>query len=321
MGKKYKVVLTDHVYPDLDYEKEMLASVDAELCYLNSLDEKEISDAVVDADALITCYANISANVIKNMTKCRSITKTGIGVNNIDVAQATAQGIHVMNVPDYCIEEVSDHTVALILCTVRQVVKLSHNVAGGNWSMQGASVIRRIKGKTLGLLGFGKIARRTAEKMQPFGMRILAYDPYITTEQMSALNVTKATLEDVLSQADVVSMNLPLTKETDKMANAMFFSRMKKDAFLVNTSRGGLVDEAALYEALVSGEIAGVALDVLNDEVNVASNPLPNCNNVVITPHSAFHSVESTQEMREKVIADVIAVLSEKAPRYPINKI
>jgi len=321
LNKKYKVVLTDHVYPDLEYETEQLAAVNAELCYLNSRDEEAIASAVHDADAVITCYANISASAIRGMTQCRSITKTGIGVNNIDVATATDCGIQVMNVPDYCIEEVSDHTVALIMSMARKVVKLSQNVTEGSWSMKGAGNISRLKGKTLGLLGFGKIARRIAEKMEPFGMKTLSYDPYISAEQMQAYSVTKDSLYEILEQAHVVSLNLPLTKETDHIANEDFFSRMRSDAFLVNTSRGGLVNESALYQAIVSGRISGAALDVLNDEVNITGNPLMGCKNVIITPHSAFYSAESTQELREKVIADVIAVMQGKQPLYPVNKI
>lgn len=321
MDKRFKVVLTDHVYPDLEYEKTRLSDIGAELYFLDSKDEKEIAAAAADADAVITCYANISALVIAGMTKCRIITKTGIGVNNIDVAAASGRGIRVTNVPDYCIEEVSDHTAALIMALARQVPRLARNVAGGAWNMGGAGSIARLRGRTLGLLGFGKIARRTCEKMQSFGMRILCYDPYVSAEQMRDLNATKAELDEILERAHFVSLNLPLTPETERMADDSFFSKMRSDAYFVNTSRGGLVDEGALLRALGAGGIAGAALDVLNDETRVADNPLIRCDNVIITPHAAYYSAESTQELREKVIADVVAVLGGNPPRYQVNRI
>ncbi|MCL2587956.1 MAG: C-terminal binding protein [Oscillospiraceae bacterium] len=316
----YKVLLTDHVYPDLEYEKKALAGVGAELVYLDSKDEATIAAAAVDADAIITCYANITPQVIAGAQKLRSVSKTGIGVNNIDIPAASAKGVRVLNCPDYCIEEVSDHSVALILAVARRIVVLDRATSNGVWSLDGARDMIRLRGKTFGLLGFGRIARMTAEKLKGFGMRTIAYDPYVDADQMAALGVEKAELNDVITQSHIISLNLPLTEETDKMVNDEFLSKMRDDAILVNTSRGGLIDEPALLRALQAGTIIGAGLDVLTDEVNTADNPLMKQPNCIVTPHAAFASIEATQELREKIIADVLLVLEGKEPKNQVNR-
>lgn len=317
---KYKVVMTDTVYPDLELEKKLLAENDAEFVFLGSNDPAVIADAVRDADAVITCYANVSAEAIKGMTKCRSISKTGIGVNNIDVAQATRQGIKVMNVPDYCIEEVSDHTVALLLSLTRRVPFLVRNVQGGDWSLKGCSGISRMDGKVFGLLGFGRIARRVADKVRPYGLKIMAYDPYIHADVMEKVGVQKAEIDEVFANADIISLNLPLTAETTGMINSEAIAKMKDGVIILNTSRGPLVNEADLIEGVSSGKVYGAGLDVICDEVYDAKNPLFSTENILVTPHAAFYSVESTQELREKILADVITVLKGQEPKYQVNR-
>ena len=318
---QYKVVMTDHVYPDLALESKAFAEAGAEFVYLDTKEEKLIASAVADADAVITCYASINADIIKTMRKCRSISKTGIGVNNIDVEQATKQGIRVLNVPDYCIEEVSDATVAQVLALTRRIPFLWDKVRDGEWSLEGNKGISRLNGKTMGFLGFGRIARRAAEKMKPFGVKIIAYDPYVTQESVAGFAVEMVDLEKLFSDADILSLNVPLSAETQDIINKDALKKMKKSAIIVNTARGPLINEANLCDAIREGEIAGAALDVICTETYDERNPLFSLPNVVITPHAAFYSVESTQELREKVLADVLAILEGNAPKYQVNKL
>lgn len=317
---EFKVVLTDHVYPDLELEKKLLTDAGAGLVFIDTKDEAVIAEAVRDADAVITCYANITSSVISKMVKCRSISKTGIGVNNIDVDAATARGIRVMNVPDYCVEEVSDTTVALVLSLARKIPFLLDNVRSGSWSLSGCENISRLSGKVFGLMGFGRIARRAAEKMAPFGVQILAYDPYIDARDMGKTGVRKAEMDELLSKADILSLNLPLTRETEGIIDRHALSLMKRSAILINTARGPLVNEADLCQAVRAGNLAGAGLDVICDEVYDQNNPLFSLPNVIVTPHSAYYSIESTQELREKILADVLAVLSGENPKYQVNK-
>lgn len=316
---QYKVVLTDHVYPDLKLERDILARAGAELDFIDSRDEEVIAKAVVDADILITCYAEITAKVIEGMTKCKSISKTGIGVNNIDLEAATKKGIRVMNVSDYCIEEVSDHTVALTLAGARKLIALNDNVKKGDWSLKGCAGIRRLLGKTFGLLGFGRIARRVAEKIAPFGTRIIACDPYISAEAMATMGVIKAEMDEVYAKSDIISLNLPLTAETKGMINDGALKKMKPNAVIINTSRGPLINESDLCRAVRDGVIAGAALDVICDERYDLDNPIFSTPGIILTPHSAFYSVESTRELREKILADVLTVLDGGEPKYQVN--
>jgi len=291
---KYKVVMTDHVYPDLELEKKLLNENDAEFVFLNSKDPAVIAPAVVDADAVITCYANISEDIIKGMTKCRSISKTGIGVNNIDATQASKQGIKVLNCTDYCIEEVSDHTVALLLAVARKVVTLANNVSGGQWSLDNCyGGISRLKGKTFGLLGFGRIARCVAEKVKPYGMNIIAYDPYIPADVMSNMGVTKAEIDEVFAQADIISLNLPLTPETKGMINAEAIAKMKDGVIIVNTSRGPLINEPDLVAAVNSGKVAGAGPTLSATKFTMPTTPCspPRTSSSLLTPLSTLLSL------------------------------
>lgn len=318
---KYKVVMTDHVYADLKLEEEELARADAEFVFIDTKDEKAIAEAVKDADAVIACYAEIKAEAIKEMKKCRSISKTGIGVNNIDVEQATKQGIQVLNCTDYCTEEVSDTTVALILSLTRRIPFLRENLRNGRWSREGCGNATRISGKTLGFLGFGRIACRTAVKMKPFGADIIAYDPYLSAEEIARRGGRKAELDEVLRKSDILSLNLALTAETKYMMNKETFAKMKKTAVIVNTARGPLINEPDFCEAIRNGQIAGAGLDVICDEKFDPDNPLFSLPEVIVTPHSAYYSAESTQELKEKILADVLKVLKGEEPKYKVNKI
>lgn len=315
-----KVVLTDHVYPDLDYEWERLAEVGAELVFIDSGDEAVIAEAARDADALIVCFAEITDKVISTMNRCRIIARTGIGVNNIAIKKAAERGIMVTNVPDYCVDEVSDHSVALMLSLARRIPMLNARVKSGEWRHTACGDMPRLRGKTLGLLGFGRIARLVGKKMQAMGLSVLAYDPFVGAKAMSDMGVRKAALDKVYESADFISLNLPLLETTHGMIDRAALRKMKRSAIVVNTARGPLVNEADLYQALTSGEIAAFGSDVLCDEARIADNPLLQLENFVITPHAAFFSPESTRELREKVMDCVLDGLRNVKPKYLVNQ-
>lgn len=322
MDYKYKVVLTD---ADLDCdwkpETERLAAVGAQLVFLRSTDGNVIAQAAADADALMVGYAPIGADVIAAMGKCRSITKLGIGVNNIDVPAATARGIQVLNVPDYCVEEVSDTVVSLTLSLTRGTPFYWDNVQRGNWSREGCRSTMRLVGKTFVFLGFGRIARRAAEKLRPFGVKLAAYDPYISPEAAAACGAQLVSLDQALAMADILSLNTHLTAETENIINRDTLAKMKPTALLINVSRGPMVNEPDLCEAILSGRLAGAGLDVICDEKPGADNPLFKLPNVIVTPHAAFSSPEAEVELREKALDDLIAVLTGGEPARKVNHI
>lgn len=314
-----KVLITDHVYPSLDFERDKLKALGAELIQSPGSGEEVLVKAVQGVDLVIVCFAEITEKVIAAMDKCKGICRTGIGVNNINIPAATKKGILVTNVPDYCIEEVSDHALSLILALARKVVLLDRTVQGGIWSIEKSRPLYRLRGKTLGILGFGRIGRLLAEKVKPFELKILAYDPYVNAESMSKAGVTKSELADIFKEADYISLHLPLTPETENIINTQNLGLMKRSACIINVSRGPLIDETALYEALKAGAIAGAGLDVLKSEKYNPANPLFTLDNIIITPHAAFYSEESTQELREKSLRDAISILEGKTPVYLLN--
>lgn len=318
---KYKVVFTEaDLAGDWHEERELLAKVDAELVYLGTTDPETVKAAVADADAVIVSYAQIDADIIAAMRHCRSISKLGIGVNNIDVPAATAKGIRVMNAPNYCIEEVSDMIVGLTLTLSRGIAFSWQNIQSGKWEHSTSPTIMRLAGKTFGFLGYGKIARCTAKKIAAHGMKILAYDPYISAESAAEAGAELVSMDELVRRSDVISLNLPLTEETTGIVNRDFFRNMKKSAIFINTARGPMVDEAALCEALLNGEIAGAGLDVLCTERCDPENPVFNLPNVVITPHASFYSPESVRDLKDEVFQDVVAVLSDREPAFQLNR-
>ena len=318
---KYKVVLTDSdLSGDWDQERGLLEKANAELVVLNSTDPEKILEAAADAEILIVGYAQIDADMIRKLKKCKSISKLGIGVNNIDVPAATAAGIRVLNAPNYCIDEVSDMIVALMLSLTRGVPFYWKNIREGKWSREGCNTAMRLRGKVFGFMGYGKIARCTAEKIRGFGMRIVAYDPYLCPDVAAEAGAELMLLDDMLACADVISMNLPLTEETTGILNYSLFKKMKPTAVIINTARGQMMNEADFCKAIQTGQIAGAALDVLCDESCDQKTPIFNLPNVIITPHSAFYSPESVQDLRDEIFNDVVAVLKGEKPLYQLNR-
>ncbi len=314
----YLVAVADSVFPNLDPAREVLSTIGAELQLASDPSPEAVLKVASGADALLVTYAKINADMIRQMKKCRIISRFGIGVDNVDLDAATAAGIVVSKVPDYCIDEVSDHAMALLLAAVRKIPMATEQVHSGTWKMPNFVPIHRLRGSVLGLVGFGRIPQLVAPKAQAFGLRVVAYDPYVPKDVFARAGVEQMDFPQLLKVSDFVSIHSPLVPETKGLFNADAFKQMKKTAYVVNTARGPIIDEAALAAALDDGEIAGAALDVMTQEPPVNS-PLIGNRKAILTPHTSFYSEESLVELQTKASQEVVSVLSGKPPRNPVN--
>jgi D-3-phosphoglycerate dehydrogenase / 2-oxoglutarate reductase len=312
------VAVADSVFPNLDVAREVLRSIGAEVQLAPQPTPEAILHVATPADALLVTYAKITADMIRQMTRCRIISRFGIGVDNVDLDAATAAGIVVTKVPDYCIDEVSDHAMALLLALARKIPTSNAHVHGGRWEMKSVVPIHRLRGRILGLVGFGRIPRLVVPKAKAFGLRVIVHDPLVEAEAFARERVDQVDFDELLAQSDYVSIHTPLLAETRNLFNADAFGRMKPGAYLINTARGPIVDEQALARALDAGQLAGAALDVMPQEPPVGS-PLLGRENVIITPHTSFYSEESLLELQRKASEEVAAVLSGKPPKNPVN--
>jgi D-3-phosphoglycerate dehydrogenase len=312
------VGVSDSVFPNLDPAREVLEKIGGELNLAQDSTPDAILRVAADADALLVTYAKITAEMIRQMKRCRIISRFGIGVDNVDIAAATTAGIVVTKVPDYCIDEVSDHAMALLLALVRKIPYANSLVHAGRWEMPAVAPIHRLRGSVLGLVGFGRIPQLVAPKARAFGIKVIAFDPYIPLDVMTRAGVENVEFDELLKMSDYISIHSPLLPETRHLFNAEAFRKMKPTAYLVNTARGPIVDESALANALDAQQIAGAALDVLSQEPP-AGSPLFGRNNVILTPHTSFYSVESLVELQVKATEEVVRVFSKQAPRNPVN--
>ena len=316
---KYKVVIPERWGSTTEIENEVLGKIDAEVIVIPCKTEEEVIEASKDADALLIGGAKISRRVMAALKKCRVMVRYGIGVDSLDVKAATDYGIYVANVPDFCIDEVSDTTMGLILATTRKIAMLSSLVKKGTWNRASAKPIYRLRGQTLGLVALGNIGRAVAMKARPFGFRIIAYDPYLSSEVAGDYQVELVDLDKLLRDSDVISIHAPLTERTRHMIGETELRKMKKTSYLINAARGPIVDGEALYRALKEGWIAGAGLDVLEAEPPKADNPLLSLENVVITPHYAAYTEESYREVRAKAAENIVLTFTEGRPKYPVN--
>jgi len=316
---KAKVVLTDYVWESLEVEKNTLGDL-ADLVPLRSKKPEEFIDEAKDCDALLNTYAGpITADVMARMPKCRIIARYGIGVDTIDLEAATQAGIIVTNNPTYCIEEVAEHTMALLLACARKVTLYDRLVRGARWEVPPGKPLFRISGRTLGLVGFGNIARQVAVRAQAFGMRILYTDPFVKTGQFDVPG-KKVELDELLSESDFVSTHPPLTPQTRKMISDDALSRMKPTAFLINCSRGPIVDTDALVRALDAKAIAGCALDTIDPEPLPDPHQLRGRDNVIITPHAAWYSEQAMVGLQAGAPNDVRRLLMGEWPVNVVNR-
>lgn len=315
-NNRMKVVVTDYDYPSLDLERKVLAEIDPEFVGAHCTTEEEVITAAKDADGILNQYAPLTERVIKSLDRCKVIARYGIGVDNIDVKAATERGIIVANVPGYCVDEVSTHAMALILACARKIPYLSTTVKKGKWDFMVAKPLFRSRGRILGLFGLGRIGKAVAHKATGFDFRIIAYDPYISQANEK---VELVSFSELLSNSDFISIHAPLTQETKHSFGKAEFKAMKKDAYLINTARGAIVDELALCQALKEGWIAGAALDVLEKEPPDPKNPLLKLDNAIITPHISYYSEESYAELKIKAAQAVLDVLKGEVPQSVVN--
>ncbi|WP_028747616.1 C-terminal binding protein [Rhizobium mesoamericanum] len=314
-----KVVISDYVWDSVDVERNILGS-DVDLYPLKTKTEEEFLGEASDCDALLNTYAGpITAKAMARMTKCKIIARYGIGVDTIDLDAATEAGIIVTNNPTYCVEEVADHTVALLIGGTRKTGLLDRAVRAGRWDVMEAAPVRRLSTQTLGLVGFGNIARHVANRMAAFGITILWYDPFLKAEEARAPG-KKVELDELLAQSDLISIHTPLTAETKGLFGDELFSKMRPHAYLVNCSRGAVIDQDSLVRALDGKIIGGAALDTTVPEPLPNDHALRNRDNVVINPHAAWYSIEAFAELQAGAPGEVARVLRGEVPLHVVNR-
>lgn len=310
----YKVVVSDQVFPSVEIERRLLAKIDAELTVASG-DIDAVLSVAAEADAILNTYLPWDADAIAQLKNCRVIARYGIGFDNVDLAAASDAGIVVTNVPDYSVEEVATHALALILATLRKVVVADKLARSGIGSIDNFRPIRRLSTLTIGLVGYGRIARRIAAPLEALGARIVSHDLYLKADtDLPPL----LSLDDLLAEADIVSLHLPLTDETIGLIGATEIGKMKPGAILINTSRGPLVDLDAVTEALTEGRLAGAGLDVFDVEPLDATR-IEGIPNLIVTPHMAYYSEEALEESQTKATTQVIKVLTGQKPDYQVN--
>jgi D-3-phosphoglycerate dehydrogenase / 2-oxoglutarate reductase len=313
------IAVTDSPFPSLDPAKAALARVDPELRMAKSASAEDILAVAREADAILVTYARLPGDLLRQLTRCKAIGRFGLGVDNIDIPAAAELGITVTYVPDYCMHEVSDHALALLLALARKIPLSNKLVQAGRWEIPAVVPIHRLAGRVLGLVGFGNIPRALAPKAKAFGLRVVTHDPYVSQQALAAAGVESVSFDRLLEISDFVSIHAPLMPATRGLFNAEVFGKMKTGALLINTARGPLVDEDALVSALDSGRLGGAALDVVAVEPLPKDSRLIGRDNVILTPHTAFYSVEALNELQTKCAADVARVLSGEKPVYPVK--
>ena len=319
---EFKVLITDYVWPTTDPEETVLREeADAEAVVAPDGSEETLISLAGDVDAIMTCFAQVTPNVLRAAPNCVAVGRFGVGVDNIAVDTATELGMAVTYVPDYCVDEVSDHVMALLLAFNRRIVLFDNSVKNAGWGSAPLTMrMMRLRGKTLGVIGFGRIGQAVAQKALSFGFRVLAYDPYMTSEQCALRGARKVEdMDAVLRESDFVTLHSPLNEETRGLIGARELDMMKSEAFLINCARGPLIDESALYDALTGGGIAGAGLDVMEDNHPPSDHPLLGLDNIIITPHVAFFSQEATLELEQRAAREVAYVLTGRMPDNLVN--
>jgi D-3-phosphoglycerate dehydrogenase len=316
---RHRVLVTDYAWPSLSIERELLARSDAELVVAPTGSADELVDLARDADAILTNWKPVPPAALDGAERCLVVSRYGVGVDNIPVARATELGILVVNVPDFCVDEVSDHAMALLLACARRVVMFACSTGRGEWDLAAARGLPRLRGQVLGLVGFGQIARALVPKAQAFGLEVHAYTPRIEPGPRAEGVIATNELAPMLAAADYVSVHAPASAETAGLIGEAELRTMKETAYLINTSRGSLVDEEALRRALDEGWIAGAALDVLGSEPPPAGHAIPSHARAVVTPHVAFYSDAAIAELELRAATNVAEVLAGRLPASVVN--
>jgi D-3-phosphoglycerate dehydrogenase len=314
---KFKVVITDCDHGSIEEEKEELGRIGAELILAQVKEEKDLIRECKEADGLINQYSLLTRAVLEQLPKCKVLARYGVGVDSVDLKAATDLGIIVANVPDYCMDEVANQTIAMILTLIRKTAFLDRKVKSGEWDFHSGIPIHRTKGKTLGLIGCGKIGLEVAKKISAFGVRVMTFDPYL---EKAPEGIELKDFDSVLKESNFISVHCPLNNSTRHLIGEKEFKKMEKKPLLINTSRGPIIDEKALIHALREGLLSGAGLDVLETEPPDSQSPLLKMENVVLSPHIGFYSVESISELKRRTAKNVADVLMGKWPGFVVNR-
>ncbi|MHC4871692.1 MAG: C-terminal binding protein [Planctomycetota bacterium] len=328
MADIFKVVVTDYIEPNLNWEEEEMekrGNVEFVHHQLKFCPEEEVVEAVKDADVIVVNMVKMPESVINKLEKCKLIIRHGAGYDNVDAAACTAKGIPLSYVPDYCMDEVAEQAIALMFALARQVPQsrqiLDDSVKNEKWDFTPLAKCYRMAGKVLGIVGCGRIGGKAYEKMRHFGWKeILVCDPYLSDEKIKELGITIVPREKVFKEADFITVHTPLADETKHIVNKETLSMMKPTAYLVNTSRGPMVDTDALAEALKNKSIAGAGIDVYDKEPPEKDYPLFDLENAILTPHLAWYSEDAAWDIRYKIVEDIDLAIAGKNPRFCVNK-
>jgi D-3-phosphoglycerate dehydrogenase len=312
------VLITDHASSSLDIERDVLGAVGADLIVAQTGHEAELLALAPLAHAILTDWQNITPAVLDAAPLCRTVTRYGIAQDNIDIDYATRLGILVTHVPEACLDEVSDHTMALLLSCARGIVTYARSTRQGNWNLQVGKPLERLRGKTLGLVGYDSIVQTLIPKALSFGLDIIAYTPHVPYGRMTSFGMLTNNLDFLLSESDLVSLHVPLNAGTRGMINARALRQIKPTAYLINTSPSQVIDEAALYHALREGWIAGAALDGILEQSNPMTKLLE-LDNVIVTPQAAFYSEQAVQELKFRAATQVAQILDNRMPQNVLN--
>lgn len=315
-----QVVVTDHGFPNLDIERESVAAIGASLDEYQCRSAADVVRAARGADAILTQWAPITADVIKVLKRCQVIVRYGIGTDNVDLEAAGHKGIPVVNVPDYALDEVADHAMALLLTSIRKIPRVMNDIRAGKWATNPCRPMYSAAGRTLGLAGFGNIARKVAVRAQAFGMRVAAYDPYLESALFAEMGVKQVGWKALLQESDMISIHLPLTETTYHVFDRQAFAAMKPGAYLVNTSRGGVIRTEDLIAAVQSGRLGGVGLDVLEQEPIAADSPLLAMPEVVLTSHCAWYTEDALDRLKRFAAAEIVRAFTGGEPKHVANR-
>jgi len=318
---KYLVTVTDCRHSSYDIEKRILESIGAEIRLRNCQTEEALIEECAESDGILLDSAPMTNKVITSLHKCKIINRYGVGFDNLDVEACTKNGIWASNVPDYCADDVSEHAIALLFACLRQIAFKDRSIREGKWNIFHNNIYR-VANKNLGVIGGGRIGRTLINKVQGFGFKtIFVYDPFKTEAEIEQWNCKKVSLDELLANSDFVSLHLPLSPETHWLINSKNISLMRANAILINTSRGLLIEPAALIDALNNKVILGAGLDTHSEEPLASNSPFLRMDNVVLTDHCAYNSIEATNELKSKSALNIAAVLTGNQPEYPLNHI
>ncbi len=319
MNEKFKVIYTDHGFGSIEIERGIIESANADLLVEQCQTAEDVMAVAADADALLVQWAPVTAAVIKKLERCKIIVRLGIGFDNVDIEAARESGIPVCNVPDYCIDEVADHTLSMALSLARQLQSTDGRVRDGLWSIIPKKEMPAFREMTFATVGFGRIARAVHQRARSFSFKLAAYDKFVSNKAMMECGVSFLELDELFERADIISLHCQLTNATKHMVNAAQLQRMKPSAILINTARGSLVDTNALAEALNSGEIAAAGLDVFEVEPLPEEDPIRNCENALLTSHTAWYSERSVPQLQKKAAEALVRALRGEQLKNQVN--